>query len=227
MIITPRKLQIDLPLGYGFALIARLFPRVDAFTFLKRVEGIQKIHSLAGFITGIVCFLLELNAFSIALWTFGVTVVFFLLRYWGVFILPGLVQVATYYTYITGFGLVTLTLCAIGFWKVGFWGLLAFWAARAIAELLSMLLDQYAGKRLGMEIGSNPALADAGAMFLAPAKDFVNAYRLYADKFDLSRNAEVSEEEMHFENWRATWEDFQTKWPQVTARYDENPYDWI
>jgi hypothetical protein len=51
MIVTPRKLKIDLPLGYAFALIARVYPKVDAFQFLKRVEGIQKIHSLAGLVT--------------------------------------------------------------------------------------------------------------------------------------------------------------------------------
>lgn len=227
MIVTPRGLQINLPLGYGFALMARLFPRVDAFTLLKRVEGIQKMHSLAGLVTGITCFLLELNTLSIALWTFGVTMTVFLLRYWGVFVIPGFVQLATYYTYITGFGLVTLTLCAVGFWKVGPWGLGAFWAARLIAELITMLLDQYAGKRLGIEMGSNPVLADVGAMFLAPVKDFVNAYRLYADSYDLSTSVEVSEEEMHFENWQSVWEDFESKWPQITSRYDENPYNWL
>lgn len=227
MIITPRKLQIDLPLGYGFALIARLFPRIDAFKFLKRIEGIQKIHSLAGFITGLVCFYLEVGTLNIALLSFGVTIFFFLLRYWGVFVIPGLVQLATYYTYVTGFGLVTLTLCAVGLWKVGFWGLVGFWAGRLLAELLSMLLDELAGRNLGIAMGSNPVLAKVGAMYLAPIKDFVNAYRLYAQKFDLTLEVDVSDEEMQFKNWQPVWEDFVQKWPEIAACYDENPYDWV
>ncbi len=76
-------------------------------------------------------------------------------------------------------------------------------------------------------MGTNPVLADAGAMFLAPAKDFVNTYRLFADKYDLTRDVDVSEEELHLANWTDAWEDFAQKWPEIAARQDENPYDYL
>ncbi len=227
MIVTPRKLKIDLPLGYAFALIARVYPKVDAFQFLKRVEGIQKIHSLAGFVTGVICFALNLNPWAIAGGTFGVTMVFFLLRFFGIFFIPGLLWFSTYYSYATGFGLFTLGLIGLGFWCVGIWGVLAYFIARIVAEGVTWLLDSYAGKQLGVQMGTDPALAKMGSMFLAPAKDFVNTYRLFADKFGLMRDVEVSEEELHFANWKHVWEDFEDKWPEISARYDENPYDWI
>lgn len=226
MIVTPRKLKIDLPLGYAFALIARLYPKVDAFHFLKRVEGIQKIHSLAGFVTGVVCFALGLNPWVIAALAFGVTLLFFLLRYWGVFFIPGLVSVSTYYSYFTGFGLFTLFLIAFGLWSVGIWGVAAYFGARVLAEVVTWKLDSYAGKQLGIQMGSNPVLADAGSMFMAPAKDFVNTYRLYADKYGLTTDVEVSEEELHLANWQKVWDDFADEWPDIAARYDENPSEW-
>lgn len=227
MIVTPRKLQIDLPLGYAFALIARVYPKVDAFKFLKRVEGIQKIHSLAGFLTGVVCFNLNLNPWAIAAWTFGVTIAFFLLRYFGLPFVPGLLWISTYYSYATGFGLFTLALIGLGFWLVGIWGVVAYFIARLLAEALTWRLDSGAGKELGIQMGINPVLADAGSMYLAPIKDFLYTYELFANKYGLTTDVNVSEEELRFVNWKAAWEDFVEKWPEIACRYDENPYDYV
>lgn len=227
MIVTPRKLKIDLPLGYAFALIARVYPKVDAFQFLKRIEGIQKTHSLAGFLIGVVCFVLNLNPWAIAAWTFGITFAFFLLRYWGIFFIPGLVRISTYYSYATGFGLFTIALIAFGIFRTGIWGVLAYIIARLLVEGLTMLLDSRAGKKLGIKMGTDPIIADSGSMFIAPIKDFVNTYRFFAYKYGLTMDVDVSEDEQRFENWQDAWNDFVDKWPEIAARYDENPYNYI
>lgn len=227
MIVTPRKLQIDLPLGYAFALIARVYPKVDAFKFLKRVEGIQKIHHLVAFVTGMVCFGLQLSPLWIAVWTIGVTLLFYLFRFFGIFFIPGLVFVSTAYSYLTSFGIFTIALIAVGWWRTGIWGVVAFFAARLLAELITMFFDGKAGEKLGAKMDVNPVLAKAGSMYLAPIKDFVNAYRLFADSYGLTRDVEVSDEELRFENWKNVWEDFENKWPEIAGRYDENPYKYL
>ena len=169
--------------------------------------------------------MLNLNPWAIATWTFGVTTAFFLTRYFGLPFIPGVLQVSTYYSYVTGFGLFTLVLFGLGFWFVGIWGVVAYFIARLLAEGLTWRLDSYAGKKLGMQMGTNPVLADVGSMYLAPIKDFVSAYQLFANRYGLTTDVNVSEEELRFANWKAAWEDFVEKWPEIATRYDENPYD--
>jgi hypothetical protein len=98
MIVTPRGITIYLPRDYSFALIARLYPKVDAFKILEKTQGIYRIHSAAGFIVGLVCFALALPPLQIAIWTFSVTFLFYLLRLVGIFILPGQVIIPTLYS---------------------------------------------------------------------------------------------------------------------------------
>lgn len=106
---------------------------------------------------------------------------------------------------------------------------MAYFIARLLAEGLTWRLDSYAGKQLGIQMGTNPVLADAGSMYLAPIKDFIYAYQLFANKYKygLTTDVNVSEEELQFENWKAAWEDFVEKWPEISNRYDETPHDYI
>lgn len=219
MIVTPRGITIYLPRDYSFALMARLYPKVDAFKVLEKAQGIYRIHSAAGFITGLACFLLELPPLQIAVWIFCVTFAFYLLRLYGLFIIPGQVVIPTIYSRFTGFGLITIILLAVGLWRVGIVGTIAYVIARLVVEGLTMLIDQKAGANFGIKMGMEPVLAKAGAMYLAPAKDFINAYKLYAARFGVPVDVEVSEEELHKESWIHVWDDLASKWPQVAQRF--------
>ncbi len=64
-IFTPRGLKIRLPVDYAFALMARLYPKVDAFKVLKTTESLELIPSVITLLTGLVCFYLRLPAFEI------------------------------------------------------------------------------------------------------------------------------------------------------------------
>ena len=90
-IFTPRGLKIRLPFDYAFALIARLYPKVDAFEVLKTTEGLKLIPSLITFITGFVCFYLRLPVFEIGLYVFIASIAGFLMTFFGLFIIPGIV----------------------------------------------------------------------------------------------------------------------------------------
>jgi hypothetical protein len=228
MILTPRGITIYLPRNYSFALMARLYPKVDAFKLLETTQGIYRIHSAAGFITGLVCFLLGLPPLQIAVWTFCVTFAFYLLRLFGIFFIPGMVVIPKIYSRFTGFGIVTIIILAVGLWRVGIIGTIAYVIARLIVEGLTVVIDKKAGANLGTKMGIGSVFAKAGAMYLAPARDFINAYKLYAVRFGVPVDVGVSQEELRTENWIHVWDDLASKWPEVARRFpkdEESPLD--
>lgn len=219
MIVTNRGLKIYLPHNYCFALIARLYPKVDAFGVLEKTQAIYRIHSAAGFFTALICFLAGLSPIQIAGLTFFVTFGFYLLRLFGLFIFPGMVFVSTIYSSFTGYGLITLITLLIGLWRVGVSGTVAYVIARLFVEGLTIIFDQKAGTKMGIKMGMEPDIAKEGAMFYAPAIDFINAYKLYAQQFGKPIDVKVSDNELRIENWIHVWNDLVSKWPQVAQRF--------
>lgn len=222
MIVLPRGITVYLPRDYSFALIARLYPNVDAFQVLEKTQGIYRIHSAAGFIIGIICFLLVLSPIMIAILTFSITLTFFLMRLLGIFMIPGIVIIPTIYSRFTGYGIATIILIIIGLLSVGIIGTLAFIVARLLAEGVTILIENQSGKNLGIKMGANPTTAKAGSMYFAPVKDFINAYKLLALKYKVNIDVNVSDEELKKENWIHVWEDFKNKWPQIANRYSRD-----
>ncbi len=221
MIVTPRGLTIYLPRDFSFALMARLYPKVDAFKVLETAQGIYRIHGAAAFITGIVCFVLNLTPVQIAVWTLLVTFVFYLLRLFGLFIIPGMVFTATMYSRLTGYFLLTVILVVVGLIRVGLVGTVAFFVSRLVVEGVTILIDRIAGASIGRSMGVETFIAKGGALYFAPAADFVRAYKLYASRFNLPTHTEVSQDELLEENWIHVWEDMASKWPQVVQRFSE------
>lgn len=225
MIVTPRGITIYLPRDYSFALIARLYPKVDAFAVLEKAQGIYRTHSAAGFITGLICSSLGLSPLQIAVWTFCITFTLYLMRLFGIFVIPGQVVISTIYSRFTGFGLTYAIILAVGLWRVGILGVIALIVARLAVEALTLLIDRKAGTNLGIKMGMDPVLAKAGAMYLAPAKDFISAYKLYAVRFGIRVDVEVGQEELRKENWIHVWDDLVRKWPQVAQRFSKDEDD--
>jgi hypothetical protein len=219
MIITPKGLTIFLPRNYSFALIARLYPKVDAFKVLETTQGIYKMHSMFSFITGLICFLLALSPIQIALYTFIITFIFFIFRLSGILIFSGTINVLILYSRLSGFGVLTVILLAIGFFRVGIFGTLAFIVARIVVEEISILIDRKIGRDFGIKMGMDPIIAKEGAMLLAPAKDFLRAYKFYAVRFGFPIDLEVSQKELQKNNWIHVWDDFVKKWPEASQRF--------
>jgi len=222
MIKTPKGLTIYLDLDYSFALMARLYPEFDAFYVLEKTQGINKIHNTAGFIIGIVCFILDLSPLIIAVLTFSVTIVFFLMRLYGIFIIPGMVVVSTYYGRFMGYGIFLIILLLTGLFTVGIIGTLAFAITRLLVEGITVLIDMKSGENVGKIMGVEPVFSKAGAMYYAPIKDFLNAYKLTALKTGFPINGinyEISEEELMESNWIHIWKDFELKCPIGVQRY--------
>ena len=218
-IVTPRAITIYLPLNHAFALIARLYPHVGAFKVLEKAQGIYKTHGAAGFLIGLICFFLQLSPLQIGVLTFCVTFGFFLLRLFNIFLIPGLEIIPTIYSRLTGYGLFSLIILAVGLWRVGIIGTSIFIVTRLLVEGLTMVIERKTGTNIGIRMGEDPNSAKAGAMYYAPVRDFINAYMIYAKKCGAPLNPDVSNDELREENWIHVWDDFAAKWPQVANRY--------
>ena len=66
-IYTGRGLKIRLPIDYGFALMQRLYPAVDAFKVLRTTEGLELLPSCMAFIAAILCFMNHASPTTIAI----------------------------------------------------------------------------------------------------------------------------------------------------------------
>lgn len=209
-IFTPRGLKIRLDVEYGFALMKRLYPKVDAFKVLKTTEVLELFPSAAIFIATLIAFAIGLNPVSIAIVAFSSYIVAFLLTFFGLFIIPGLPTLGTAYSYMSGFGVAFVILALVGYFTSGLYGVIAFFIGRISAGIVCYILDFISAKQ---------AFNKTGLMLWSSEKNFLNAYRLHADKLGISNNMTVSSIEMQEENWMDCFEDLARKYPQVISRF--------
>lgn len=221
MIISPRGLTIYLPRNYAFSLIARLFPKIDAFKFLETVQGLEKTHGAFAFITGIVCFALQLHPIQIIIWSLVIPMLAFTLRCFGIFFLPGQIKFCVLYSRITGLFIITIILIVVGIYSVGFIGTTSFFIARIVLEGITIFADNIVGKRIGVKIGEKLNIAKAGSLYYSPINSFMQTYKFYARRTGASLDVGPTEKELQEGNWLPVWDDFAAKWPEVVSRYPQ------
>jgi multidrug transporter EmrE-like cation transporter len=209
-IYTPRGLKIRLPTDYAFTLIARLYPRVDAFEVLKTTEGLESLPQAFAFATGLISFLLKLSPVQIGLAVFVVTVAIATMTRYGLYIFPNFVKVGTVYSHISGFGILLIVLCGLGFFLVDWKGVLAFFIARLFAGVMNLILNWRE---------TNYYYSELGDAITASERNFINAYRLHASRLGITIDVAVSEEEMNEGKWQLVLTDLAWKWPKVVDRF--------
>lgn len=209
-IYTPRGLKIRLDVEYGFALMKRLYPKVDAFKVLKTTEGLDLLPSAVTFIAALIVFALRLDTISIAMVSFSAYFIAFMLTFWGLYVIPGLPTLGTTYSYISGFGIAFVLIAIVGYFTVGVYGVVAFFIGRILAGILCLMFETIDAKRMNNK---------AGIALMSSEKNFCNAYRLYASKYGVTTNIDVEDEEMQEANWIDCFEDLARKYPQVVNRF--------
>ena len=211
-IYTPRGLKIRLGQAYAFALMARLFPRVDAFRVLQLTEEVENMASLATFIAGIVAFAMRLDPLMIAV-VVGVTSFAFKMGHLlGLFIPPFklILPLSRVYSWVAGYGLFLIALLVFGFFTVGWKGVVAYVVGRIAASALAGAIDFAYAKVV---------FNKTGFFLTASERSFFHAYRLTADRVGATRSLEVTDEEMEPENWEEVFTDLMVKWPVVVSRF--------
>lgn len=209
-IYTPRGLKIRISVPYAFGLIARLYPKVSAFKVLKTTEGIESFTSTATFIAVIICFFMYLDPLKILLIISIIYVITVLLNTFGLFIIPGQVAIGTLYSYISGYGLIIICVVLVGYFTIGWQGLVAYFIGKFIGWCVGRVIEVMETKRY-FKLTGHP--------FTVSERSFFNSYRLHAVKHGITTDIELSEEEMEEDNWGPSFEDLVTKWPKVVARF--------
>jgi hypothetical protein len=211
-IYTPRGLKIRLTVDYAFALMARLYPRVNAFQILKTVEGIESLPQSFAFLAALTCFFLNLPPWQIFIVVFSVIILLSLMTRYGFYVFPGIVKLGTIYSYLSGFGILLVLLAAFGFYWVGWRGVLAYFAARLFAGVVNWILTMQETRMYFRKVGQ---------ALTASERNFFNAYRLHASALGITTDVEVTDEETEIANWEPTFLDLATKYPKVVARFTE------
>jgi hypothetical protein len=209
-IYTPRGLKIRLSVDYAFGLVARLYPKVDAFRVLKTTESIESLPTLFTFVVGLYCFITQVQPINTAVAVFVAYVVASIINLRGFYVIPGIISLGTLYSYVSGFGILLIALLLVGFLTAGWQSVLGFLVGKTLGWGLNIILEFWDTKR---------AFRLSGHPFTASEKFFFNAYRLHASRLGVTTNIELSEKELQEENWKPAFQDFLAKWPQVASRF--------
>jgi len=207
-IFTPRGLKIRLPVNYTFGLLARLYPEVDAFKVLKTVEGIEYISYLITMSSALLSFYFHLNLMEIGLVVFITSIISFILSMKSLLLIKIFHTIATLFSYIAGFGLVTILIVLYGYFTVGIEGVGIFLLARFLAGLIKL------------PISSKLATYHKDLGYLEdPEVYFIYAYKIWASKLAKSSEVILDKKELETENWSPVLNDLATKWPEVVRRF--------
>lgn len=211
-IVTPRGLKVRVEVPYAFGLMARLHPRVTPFRVLKTTEGIESIPGLVTFVVALVAFAYHLSPVKIGLAVLAAHVAGVAIAQLGLFMVPGLVGLATAFSYLAGYGLLFAVLVVAGYFATSWQGVLAYLVARAGGWLLSQPLEMLAARR---------ALVSIGHPLTQSERSFFNAYRIHAARIGVTTDLSLSDEELAESHWEPVLLAFAREWPDVARRFSD------
>jgi hypothetical protein len=209
-IYTPRGLKLRLPIDTAFALMARLHPRVDAFTVLKTTEALECAAATATFAAGVACFALRMAPMTTGVVAGLTALLVYVLDRRAWLVLAPLIPIARVYSYLSGYGILLALLVVFGYWRVGLAGVGALFAGKFAAMLLN-----YFGEVMWMKRASEKI----GTIFTASERHFYNAYRWHALRTGASADVNVTDQELEPAKWQHVLVLLALKWPEVTRRF--------
>ena len=209
-IYTPRGLKVRIAVPCAFGLMARLSPKVSPFRVLKTTEGLQSIPGLLALIAGLIAFSMDLPPIQVGLLVCGAQLLGVLINLFGFYVIPGLVSLATVFSYVAGYGILLAAIGLVGFFTVGWQGVLAFFIGKAAAGLASTVLGFWQTSRYHRLVGH---------AFTPSEVHFFNAYRLHASRIGVTTDIDLHEDETHEDQWGPTFAAFAAEWPEVVQRF--------
>lgn len=214
MFKTPKGLKVRLDIPLGFTLLARLWrkdPNTDAFRVLKTCEGLECIRPLFGFIGGIVALIAGPNLWYVPLGIVIGSLIGSILTAFGLFIIPGLPTIGVLFSWGIGYGIFTLLGIAVA-WFLRGWLFAVAWLGGFIAAyifvlfIFEALITSFYSKQIGYPVTSQEI-------------NFINAYRLHADRLVMPHNLDVPDEEIAAGFWEECLQDYGAKYPEAVARF--------
>lgn len=209
-IYTPRGLKIRLSVDYAFTLMARLYPKVNAFKVLKLTEGLESLHSLITCSLGFLCFYLKLSLIEIGIIIFIASIISSLITIKGFFI-PGFIQLGTLYSYISGFAILPISMIIFGYINNGWQSVIVFYVSIFVARYFRDIMKQMQLKKIYSKIDLILTVSEI---------IFFNAYIYYAKKLNKTIDITVSADEITKNEWMIPYEDLALNWPKIVNRFD-------
>ena len=210
-VFTPRGLKLRLSTPYAFALIARVFPKVDAFRVLQTTEAVENLTRLAIFLSAIVAFSLSMAPVQIGVLVFAVASAMHIVHLRGLFLTPILLllPVSRVYGFLSGYGVLFIGLLAFGFIQTGWEGIAGFLVGRLASGAVFGVVGWYYTRYVHKE---------GGFIYTASERSFFHAYRIEAARLGISTDLTVSDDELRPENWKPVFDDLAAQWPEVVDR---------
>ena len=211
-VFTSRGLKLRLSTPYVFALITRVFPKVDAFRVLQTTEAVENLARLAIFLAAIVAFSLSITPVQIGVLVFSVASAMHIVHLRGLFLTPILLllPVSRVYGFLSGYGILLIGLLAFGFIQTGWEGIAGFLVGRLASGAVFGVVGWYYTRYIHREVGS---------IFTASERSFFYAYRIEAARLGISTDLTVTDDELRQENWKPAFDDLAVKWPEVVDRF--------
>lgn len=212
-IYTPRGLKIRFSVPYCFSLMARIYPEVTPYNVLKTTEGIENISDLLAVLAAFVIILINPSESFLVIGSIIMTLylIGYFMKITGVFFIPMIVPFATLFSYVQGYGIITVVLAITGYIKFGLTKTVLILVVLVIANLLDYILELL--RAIIARYKNSPHLT-------VSELDFLNAYQLYAAKVGASIDIYVSEEEIAQGNWQETYIWLKNNWPEITYRFE-------
>lgn len=196
-------MPISFPMKYAFTLLARLYPTYRPHKVLKIADGMDCASEAIAFILAALLFSFKLNFVLIFISTFCFSSVIKLLHVKSTYN-DFIVYLGVMFSYIGKLGLLTILITVLGWFSVGWQGLLAFFIARFIGGFLNTFLEARERKRIRDTFGIDVNEFD---------RCFIDAYRFCANKIGLTLDYSVSEEELNSDRWQIIYLDYSTQDP--------------
>ena len=211
-VFTPRGLKLRLPTPYAFALIARVYPKTDAFRVLQTTEAVENLGALATILSALAAFSLRLTPVQIGIVVFAAVSVMRVVHLLGLFIPPVtlLLPVSRVYGVLRGYGVLLIGLLAFGLFQTGWAGVAGFVVGRLVSGAVFWIVEWQYSSHVHRKTG----------IYVSPSeRSFFNAYRLEAKRLGVSTDITVTDDELATANWGASFEDLASKWPEVVGRF--------
>jgi hypothetical protein len=209
-IYTPRGLKIRITVPEAFALMSRLYPKVDAFRVLKVTEGMQTTSGAMTLIAAIVSFSIPLDPMQIGLVTFLTYTLSASLLARGVVFSPAL-RIGIIYSYFSGFGIAFAGLVIYGYLTTGIHGLIGYAIGKFLAHVANLAIEFF----FSLELKDK-----AGIVMTTSELYFINAYRWLAQQLGVTTDITLKDSELEQKNWLACYTDLVRKWPEVVKRFN-------
>jgi len=211
-IYTPRGLKIRFSTPYSFSLMARLFPEITPFRVLKKTEAIENIPDALAAIGALVIAFFFPNMSCVKI--FGAITAIYLvgsfMKLTGLFFIPLIIPISEAFSYIQGYGIITIALGVIGYFKIGLTKTIVLILVLLATNIVDYLLEFI--RALLCKAMNKPYLGMSEL-------DFINAYKMLAAKTGNSADINVSQIEIDSEAWQEPYMWLEYNWPEVTCRY--------